>query len=391
MPAADGGDARRRSLAVDSGVADTRTGLLTSVVQIQGVRQRSCEMTSSVRTWVEMNQSQSPLKNGDHFSLELRAGAGSVLEQEAMARASKQASEAVAGVFLVLCGRADQQDKFTGLQEEMNEQLQQVVRDALKAGQDLVHRGLSTEQSRIDRKIAQELNKFKSEANERMLSETARVKQAFDSMCEQLEEQSHSSKPFAVHFRHGCFPGILLMQTQAPMMILAGREDVAAIAAFRGADAAQEQAGTLPGPTSPCACAYLDTQNCRDVGVCSCKVLFEEIRNQKRSLEEQDVRASGMAKQIEALNAELSKARRPDPRIAELETASEQLQRRWNEDVKLMQQQVRRPCAFECLLPGSQPVVESVSAGVLLCVCSTWGMRSTAGPDSACAEVESAL
>lgn len=72
----------------------------------------------------------------------------------------------------------------------MNEQLQQVVRDALKAGQDLVHRGLSTEQSRIDRKIAQELNKFKSEANERMLSETARVKQAFDSMCEQLEEQS---------------------------------------------------------------------------------------------------------------------------------------------------------------------------------------------------------
>lgn len=271
--------------------------MLTSVVQIQGVRQRSCEMTSSVRTWVEMNQSQSPLKNGDHFSLELRAGAGSVLEQEAMARASKQASEAVAGVFLVLCGRADQQDKFTGLQEEMNEQLQQVVRDALKAGQDLVHRGLSTEQSRIDRKIAQELNKFKSEANERMLSETARVKQAFDSMCEQLEEQSR------------------LMA--------------------KNLDTLQEEKMSLQSQLSE---AQMQLKNKQE----HCQVLFEEIRNQKRSLEEQDVRASGMAKQIEALNAELSKARRPDPRIAELETASEQLQRRWNEDVKLMQQQLQK-------------------------------------------------
>ena len=76
----------------------------------------------------------------------------------------------------------------------MDTQIQEVVREALKAGKDLGETSRAADQLRSQKQQEQQLQKVLQETKERMEQKTLEMKGKFDKMCDQLQAQGSEFK-----------------------------------------------------------------------------------------------------------------------------------------------------------------------------------------------------
>lgn len=115
-----------------------------------------------------------------------RAKSGYEIVPEAVEIPEKMAREAVSNVFLTLCGQADKEDRYTGMQREMSSTMVQAVRAAYAAG----YRVALQEAKRADNTKHRIAEKHALDAKKWLEDMLAAAKKQLDSMCMKVEEQN---------------------------------------------------------------------------------------------------------------------------------------------------------------------------------------------------------
>ncbi len=100
--------------------------------------------------------------------------------------AETMARDAVSHVFLTLCGKSDQEDRLTGMQQDMNSTMVQAVRTAYATGRHVALREAKRADAGKQRLLEQHAAGSKKWMEEMLASATAQI----DSMCQKVEEQN---------------------------------------------------------------------------------------------------------------------------------------------------------------------------------------------------------
>jgi hypothetical protein len=104
--------------------------------------------------------------------------------------AETMARDAVSHVFLTLCGKSDQEDRFTGMQQDMNSTMIQAVRTAYATGRHVALR----ECRRADAGKQRLLEQHAAGSKQWMEEMLASAKNQIDAMCQKVEEQNKQVK-----------------------------------------------------------------------------------------------------------------------------------------------------------------------------------------------------
>ncbi len=100
--------------------------------------------------------------------------------------AETMARDAVSHVFLTLCGKSDQEDRFTGMQQDMNSTMIQAVRTAYATGRHVALREAKRADASKQRLLEQHAAGSKQWMEEMLASATKQI----DAMCQKVEEQN---------------------------------------------------------------------------------------------------------------------------------------------------------------------------------------------------------
>eukprot|EP00291_Cryptomonas_curvata_P025341 CAMPEP_0172163908 /NCGR_PEP_ID=MMETSP1050-20130122/7539_1 /TAXON_ID=233186 /ORGANISM="Cryptomonas curvata, Strain CCAP979/52" /LENGTH=125 /DNA_ID=CAMNT_0012834163 /DNA_START=188 /DNA_END=562 /DNA_ORIENTATION=- len=96
------------------------------------------------------------------------------------------ARDAVSHVFRTLCGKSDQEDRFTGMQQDMNSTMIQAVRTAYATGRHVALIEAKRADAGKQRLLEQHAAGSKKWMEEMLASATTQI----ESMCQKVEEQN---------------------------------------------------------------------------------------------------------------------------------------------------------------------------------------------------------
>ena len=154
-------------------------------------------------------------------------------------RAERLSREAVSHVFTTLCGKSDADDKFTGMQREMNLYIKRTIQTAIEAGQEAGKRELAREQYRSSKAMEQLQASFKAKAKENEDRRVAELVARVDRMCNALGAQKQEFEQNLKEFERAS----KIMSERAALHEKQGKDWAAQMAALkRQADEARAEA-----------------------------------------------------------------------------------------------------------------------------------------------------
>eukprot|EP00960_Hanusia_phi_P075898 768479-Hanusia_phi.AAC.1 len=111
-------------------------------------------------------------------------------DQVALRKAKEMASSAVSSVFLTLCGKSDEEDKFTGMQKEMDFHMQNVVQESFTAGMEVAERRAVKEKSTSSKLFKERTDQIVREYESKLTMLRTANADGISNHCSALEAQA---------------------------------------------------------------------------------------------------------------------------------------------------------------------------------------------------------
>ena len=123
-----------------------------------------------------------------------RAKSGYDISSDSVELPERMARDAVSNVFMTLCGQADKEDRYTGMQREMSSTMVQAVRAAYAAGRQIAMQ----EAKRADSSKLRLAEKQSADAKKWLEDMLSAAKNQLESMSAKVEEQNRQVHPWLV-------------------------------------------------------------------------------------------------------------------------------------------------------------------------------------------------